>query len=103
MNHQYRDVTAHELIAKTAVAMAQEIYEEIMSSSNLAFKESISREDFVKKAAPELVKAARILLGSQLRDQSLPESMKEQIAEPLILDNELPKTGPSIVKKDTWH
>jgi hypothetical protein len=100
---QYKNITAHELVAATAVGLAEEIYQEVMSSSNLAFKQSISREDFVKKAAPELLKPARNLLGSQLNDPLLPDSLKEQIAQALILDNSLPKTGTSIVKKDTWH
>jgi hypothetical protein len=95
---RYQDVTAHELIAKTAVEMAQEVYEELCSGSNAIYKVQGDRDDFVRQCAPTLKAAAKVLLGNLLRSNTTSEYEKEQIYEALVLDHMLPKTGTSITR-----
>lgn len=94
--NRYKDITAHKLIADTAVAMAQDVYETMCSGSNAIYKVHGDRDDFIRQCAPTLVKAAKVALSQMLGDITVTEWEKEQIYEALMLDNCLPKGGTSI-------
>jgi hypothetical protein len=97
------DVTAHELVARTAEGMAQEVYEEMCSGSNAMYKVNANRRDFIKKAAPQLRQSARIVLASMLNDLSITDKDRDIIHEALVLDNMLPKEGTSVAHKGWQH
>jgi len=97
---RYPDVTAHYLIAATAVEMAETIYEELCMSSNTLYKGLYDHDDFIRVCAPTLKKAARIILAKLLNDPTTSQMQKDVIYDALCLDASLPKTGTSIVHKD---
>lgn len=93
-----RGLNAHRMVAETAVKLAYELYEGWMSEHNetrRAFKaiptEKARQLVFVRQAAPQLLEEARLLLTSCLSqpDSVVPKHMKDDIAEALMLDNDL--------------
>lgn len=99
---RYQDITAHNLVADTAVQVAEEIYETMCSGSNALYKVHGDRKDFIKQCAPTLRAYARTLLATLLSDPNTCEAEKEKIHEALVLDHQLPKSGSSIIKKRSW-
>lgn len=91
------NVTAHEMIANVAEAMAQELYEEL-AKDNSFYKVNEDRQDFVLHCAPKLRAAARSILGGMLARNDVSDIEKQQIHEALVKDNALPKHGSSAVK-----
>ncbi len=98
-NLRYPDVTAHEMVGKLCTEMAQTIYEELASKSDLFYRVNEEREDFVKQCAPTLREEAVSLLAQMLNDDSVSQVEKDQIYKALILDKQLPRTGTSIVRE----
>lgn len=100
-------IHAHKLVASVAEGIAAELFEDLMSDNKTyaRFKELAEefsnfkleaakfprqalRAKFIALAAPRLLEDARTTLAQMLR-QTHDESLKETIAEALILDNEL--------------
>lgn len=96
---RYPDVTTHNLVNKMCVELANEIYEELASRHNTFYKVNRDRADFIKQCAPTLRTDARRALAALLTDPATSQSEKDKIHEALILDNELPRTGTSVVKR----
>lgn len=92
------DVTAHRLVSDLCVKMANEVYEELAYRDDF-YKEYTDRDDFVRHLAPTLRVEARACLAALLNDPDTSDKQKRQIYEALTLDNALPRTGTSIVKK----
>jgi hypothetical protein len=76
---------AHKLIAKTAMEMAQEVYEKNASRSNEFYEKYPDREAYVSSCWALYLDAARTTLA-QLLTTNMEESLKEQIHEALIRD-----------------
>jgi hypothetical protein len=91
------NVTAHRLIAETAVTMAQELYEEVCSGDNAMYRTYKNRSEFVKRIAPALKQHAKVVLAKLLTSPSVTEAEKQSIYDALIMDNELPD-GTSIAR-----
>ena len=93
-----RGLNAHRLVAETAVKLAYNVYEAWMGANNDLYRtmrENLTNRRietiFVAKIAPTLLEEARIALTECLSqpDSEVPVSMKDEIAEALILDNDL--------------
>jgi hypothetical protein len=93
-----RGLNAHEVVAKVAVEMANEVFDHYMAANNAlyrAFKRDLTAEQariaFVAKVAPTMLEQARIALTDCLSqpDDVLPRAGKDKIAEALILDGDL--------------
>lgn len=95
---RHPDITAHRLIADLCVNMAEEIYEEL-AYRNSFFRIHEDRQDFIKQCAPTLKTEAKRILASLLDDPETSEMQKRDIYQALLLDNQLPKHGTSVVKK----
>lgn len=92
-----RGLNAHRLIAETAVKLAYACYEEWMGANNDLYRkmrENLTNKQietvFVAKVAPTLLEEARLALTDCLAepDSVVPQSMKDEIAEALILDTD---------------
>jgi hypothetical protein len=92
-------LNAHRLVAETAVEMANELFE-VYAVENAVYRrlradgaltEAQARKVFVSRVAPRLLEDARKALTACLAqsDAEVPVSLKDQIAEALILDNDL--------------
>lgn len=92
-------LNAHFLVAKTAVEMANELFE-VYALENAIYRrlradgqvtEKQARRVFVDRVAPKLLEDARQALTTMLEqpDDRVPVSLKNQIADALIADNEL--------------
>jgi uncharacterized protein YbcI len=96
---KYMNVTAHNLIADLCVGMAQEVVEELYSRHNEVYSINKNRIDLVRQIAPTLKAEAKKILGTMLGDPNTSDSEKERIYEALILDNQLPHGGTSVIEK----
>lgn len=94
-----KSLHAHKLIAKTAMEMAQDLFE-IYASENAIYKqmrmngqitEKHARAKFVGRVAPMLFEDARKTLTTMLTlpDDRVTAGMKTEIYEALIADNEI--------------
>jgi hypothetical protein len=90
-------LNAHRLVAETAVGLARNVYEAWMGANNelyRAMRRELSNKEietiFIAKVAPTLLEEARKALADCLSrpDSEVPVSMKDQIAEALILDTD---------------
>lgn len=81
---------AHALVAKTAKEFASVWYEEA-AHNNSFYTHFPDGEVFVATEWPTFIAHAREQLGKMLASAGLPESMKEEIHEALILDRQLPR------------
>lgn len=90
-------LNAHRLVAETAVSLAQSCYEAWMGANNELYRkmrENLTNKQietiFISKVAPTLLEEARKALATCLSqpDSEVPVSMKDQIAEALILDTD---------------
>ena len=90
-------LNCHIMVRKTAESMAQELFE-VYARDDKTYKalkadgrltEKLARKRFVARVAPKLYEDARQALVEMLAqpDDRVPVSMKEEIAEALILDN----------------
>lgn len=86
---------AHKLVYETALKMAEAVYEIYMAKVNPEYRawkdanpglsgDSLGRA-WAAKAAPQYFAQARATLAGMLQRQ-LPEELKQQIADALILD-----------------
>lgn len=91
---------AHKLIAKTAREMAEAVYEGYMHDNRIyahwkrvcpELTPRLARKKFVELLYPQMIEEARQILAQMLgsTSSSVTEHMKREIAEALILDNEL--------------
>lgn len=89
---------AHKLVRETAVAMAHELYDTMMTDNEWyrLWKAQWPDEDgkqlelrFVAKNLSRLLPQARAVLAQMLRSPGTNEGMKEEIYEALVLDNTL--------------
>lgn len=92
-------LNAHKLVAKTAIEMAEEVFE-LYAQDNTWYKkmradgavtEKQARKVFVERVAPRLLEDARKTLVSMLGqpDDVVSEHMKQEIYEAICLDNDL--------------
>jgi len=89
-------LNAHRLVAETAVKIAQEYWEAYMGANNELYRSFMSAhrnqkeamKTFVALVAPNCLEDARLALTACLSkpDDVVPVSMKDEIAEALILD-----------------
>jgi hypothetical protein len=79
---------AHKLVAKTAMEMAQEVYEKNAGRSNAFYEKYPDREAYVTSCWALYLDAARATLA-QLLSTNIEETLKEQIHEALIKDASL--------------
>lgn len=94
-----RGLNAHWRVAKVAVMMAEELFEIYMLDNDWWHKmsaggrvsEKQGRKVFVLHVAPQLLEDARQALVDMLTqpDTTVPQTMKDEIAEALIQDNGL--------------
>lgn len=96
---RYLDLTAHEMVANLCTELAQTIYEELASRSDLFYRVNEDRDDFVRQCAPTLRDEAVNILGSMLGDEDLSQTERDRIYQALILDKSLPRTGTSITRE----
>lgn len=92
---------AHKLIVETAKGLAGAMYEDMMTVDDEVWAEwkerfpdvprSALQDKFIELMYPRLLGEARATLAGMLRGP-YPESLKDQIHEALVLDNDL-KTG----------
>jgi len=76
---------AHKLVAKTAMEMAQEVYEKNASRSDDFYKKYPDREEYVSSCWALYLDAARATLA-QLLTTNMEENLKEEIHEALVKD-----------------
>jgi hypothetical protein len=76
---------AHKLVAKTAMEMAQEVYEKNAGRSNEFYEKYPDREAYVSSCWALYLDAARATL-TQLLTTNMDESLKDQIHEALVRD-----------------
>lgn len=100
-----RDITlcgglnVHRLVAKTAIEMAQELFEVYAAENNIykrlradgEVSEKHARNFFVQRMAPKLYEDARQALAAMLAEplDKVSQHMKDEIYEALCLDNDL--------------
>lgn len=92
-------LNAHHMVAETAVGMANELFEVYAMENDIyrglraqgRVSEKDARKFFVERIAPRLLEEARQALTACLSqpDDVCPVTLKDQIAEALILDNDL--------------
>jgi len=76
---------AHKLVAKTAMEMAQEVYEKNAGRSNDFYEKYPDRDAYVSSCWALYLDAARATLA-QLLTTNMEDSLKDQIHEALIKD-----------------
>lgn len=76
---------AHRLVAKTAMEMAQEVYEKNAGRSNDFYAKYPDRKAYVKEAWALYLDAARTTLA-QLLSTNMDDELKNQIHDALIKD-----------------
>jgi len=92
-------LNAHRLVAKTAIEMAEAMFE-LYAQDNAWYRkmradgavtEKQARKVFVERVAPRLLEDARKTLVSMLGqpEDVVSEHMKQEIYEALLLDNDL--------------
>ncbi len=89
-----RGLNAHWRVAKVAVTMAEKLFEIYMLDNDWWHKmsaggrvsEKQGRKVFLRCVAPQLLEDARQALVDMLTQPDIPQSMKDEIAEALILD-----------------
>lgn len=101
-------LNAHRRVAAVAVEMANHLFEEYMRVNAIYHQmraagqvtEKAARKLFVERVAPRMLEDARRALTDMLTqpDDRVPPSMKEEIAEALMLDNDL--RGKRIIAED---
>ncbi len=79
----------HHLIADTAKAMAQELYEEL-AHDNVFYQNNPDQTKFVDMMYPLLLEQARAMLATML-GEGYPEHLKPTIMDALTKDNTLPR------------
>lgn len=98
LSSQGTGLNAHRMVAEVAVEMANHHFEHYMSVNNELWKslsavltERQARVAFVAKIAPMLLEEARLALTECLSqpDDECPASMKADIADALIQDNDM--------------
>jgi hypothetical protein len=92
-------LNAHRLVAEQAIEMANELFEAYARNNAMYHKlraggevtEPQARRVFVERVAPRLLEDARQALTRclALPDDQMPVAQKDEIAEALILDNDL--------------
>lgn len=101
-------LNAHKLVARQANAMAEELWE-IYARDNATYRalrangqvsERDARALFIRRVIPKLYEDARSALVMMLEqpDDVVPVSLKNEIAEALILDN--PHRGNRMVARE---
>lgn len=92
-----RGLTAHRMVAETAVAMANECYEMHMSANNAlyqAFRQNLTEKQarvaFVARVAPTLLEEARLALTDCLSqpDDVCSPKLKGEIVDALVKDTD---------------
>lgn len=76
---------AHKLVAKTAMGIAEEIYEKNASRSNDFYAKYPDRKEYVKECWPLFLDAARTTL-TQLLTTNMKDSLKIEIHDALVKD-----------------
>jgi len=76
---------AHKLVAKTAMEMAQEIYEKNAGKSNDFYEKYPDREAYVSSCWGMYLDAARATLA-QLLTTNMEDSLKDEIHDALVKD-----------------
>lgn len=98
-----RDITlcgglnVHRLVAKTAIEMAEEMFEVYARENNIykrlraggQVSEKHARNVFVARVAPKMYEDARQALASMLGRDDVTQYVKDEIYEALCLDNDL--------------
>lgn len=88
-------MNAHFLVKKTAIGMAQVVFEEVMHDNTIyanwkalcpELSPGLSRKLFIKALYPRLLEGARHTLA-QMLEGNYPERLKEDIKDALIKDN----------------
>ena len=79
---------AHKLVAKTAMEMAQEVYEKNAGRSNEFYEKYPDREAYVSSCWALYLDAARATLA-QLLTTNMEDRLKDEIHEALIKDASL--------------
>lgn len=82
-----RQVSAHQLVVKTAKDMAASLYEEL-AKDNTWYRMNPNQAVFVEMSHGSLIEQARGILAKML-EGDYPEQMKLEIADALILDKQL--------------
>ena len=80
-----KDAHAHKLVAKTAMEMAQEIYEKNAGKSNDFYEKYPDREAYVSSCWGMYLDAARATLA-QLLTTNMEDSLKDEIHDALVKD-----------------
>lgn len=78
----------HTMVAQLAKEMAGTTYERIASRSNEFFAQNPKQSVWIAQAWPLFVEDARATLAKMLQ-RDMPESLRESIAEALMLDGRL--------------
>ena len=94
----YVDKTAHKLVDKLCVTLAQELYEELASNDEF-YRANRNRIHFVRKTAPSLMNEAVKILGSLLNDPELSTTDKDTIHEALVLQAMIPKGATTVTQR----
>lgn len=96
-------IVAHRLIAKTAQALAGELYERLMGDNlmyelwrnqNPGLGSAALERKFVRVNAEKCLEVARATLSGLLLSPGLDEKVKDEIVEALSLDRTLPGRMP---------
>lgn len=80
-----QETHAHKLVAKTAMEMANEVYEKSAGRNNAFYEKYPDREEYVKECWALYLDAARTTLA-ELLATNIAEALKEQIHDALIKD-----------------
>ena len=106
---------AHRMVAETAKGMAGELYETMMRDNvwyavwkrqNPGASVKALESRFIAKNTRQLLPTARATLASMLADPSIPDLMKREIYDALVLDRSLiigrPDMAPAevVLKKE---
>lgn len=90
----YFEVIAHKLIADTAWAMANVVYDELCSKHNdfyAKYRSAGAKRMWLMHCAPTLREEARQVLAQQLRDPNTSQEAKDIILDALTKDATLPR------------
>lgn len=93
----------HKLIAETAKEMAGAEYEDAAGSDDQFYKAYSSQKQFIRRHWKNYVGVARKVLTQMLAMDHVSEILKDEIADALIKDREIPQGGDKAIHHGLVH
>lgn len=93
----------HKVVAETAKGLCGAEYELNCSMSNDFYKAYPSQKQYIRRHWKNMIPAARKTLVMMLKDNSISDILKDEIADALILDRALPQGDAQAAGLSTFH